>query len=170
LSITSIPWLSPFRAVYQAGPTGYGLARHAAERGLAVEVCAPGHIFRRACERIKTDKRDAAKLARLLLAGELRPVRVPTVVRARISSTRRSSRAPSALEPPGCAASSTSRAPGNAWTLRHRGWQDRLRFEDRASEVVFSDYLDAKDLVRTLRDRLDRMACRLERRACLVWV
>src|SRR5881275_2354539 len=36
----------PFRAVYEAGPTGYGLARAAAERGLDLAVCAPGHIRR----------------------------------------------------------------------------------------------------------------------------
>src|SRR5215218_3507184 len=76
-----VPYLEglegPLRAVYEAGPTGYGLARRARERGLSVEVCAPGHILKRAQDRIKTDKRDAAKLARLLLAGELRPVRVP---------------------------------------------------------------------------------------------
>jgi transposase len=46
--------------------------------GLDVRVCAPGHILKRGSDRIKTDKRDALQLARLLLAGELRPVRVPS--------------------------------------------------------------------------------------------
>jgi hypothetical protein len=52
-----LAWLetleAPFQAVYEAGPTGYGLSRRAAERGLDVQVCSPGHIARRARDRIK---------------------------------------------------------------------------------------------------------------------
>ena len=70
-----VDWLAtiapPFQAVYQAGPTGYGLARRARARGLDVAVCAPGHILKSATDRIKTDKRDALRLARLLGACEL---------------------------------------------------------------------------------------------------
>ena len=58
---------------------GYGLARAAAELGLDVRVCAPGSILRRVHERIKTDRRDAERLARLLAAGELTFVRVPSM-------------------------------------------------------------------------------------------
>ncbi len=47
-----LEWLEtldlPFQAVYEARPTGYGLSRRAAERGLDVKVCSPGHISRRA--------------------------------------------------------------------------------------------------------------------------
>ena len=46
--------------------------------------------------------------------------------------------------------------PGKPWSQQHREWLDRLRFEDRASEVVFSDYLEAQDLLLTRRDRLER--------------
>src|SRR6202789_2426514 len=66
-------------ATYEAGPMGYGLARAAAQWGLDVRVCAPGSILRRPHERIKTDRRDAERLARLLLAGELSFVRVPSI-------------------------------------------------------------------------------------------
>ena len=66
-------------AVYEAGPTGFGLARAAAARGLDVRVVSPGQIPRRPSDRIKTDRRDAARLARLLAAGELVFCRVPTV-------------------------------------------------------------------------------------------
>src|SRR3989454_10727698 len=76
-----LDWLArvtqPFRAVYEAGPTGYGLVRRAEERRLDVVVCAPGHILKNASDHIKVDKRDAARWARLLSAGELRLVRVP---------------------------------------------------------------------------------------------
>lgn len=80
-----LDWLErlqpPVRAVYEAGPSGYGLARRAAERGLDLRVCAPGHIARKPGDRVKTDKRDALRLARLLAAGDL------TVVAWRRSST-----------------------------------------------------------------------------------
>src|SRR5919106_6310497 len=66
-------------AVYEAGPTGFGLARAAAERGVEVRVCAPGLIPRKPTDRVKTDARDAERLARLLAAGELSFVRIPTV-------------------------------------------------------------------------------------------
>src|SRR2546428_10484197 len=67
-----VEWLSrvaqPFRAVYEAVPTGYGLVRRARERGLDVVVCAPGHILKNATDHIQGDKRDAVRLARLLSA------------------------------------------------------------------------------------------------------
>ena len=67
------------RAVYEAGPTGFGLARAAREIGIDVQVVAPGKIPRAAGDRVKTDKRDAERLVRLLAAGELHFAFVPTV-------------------------------------------------------------------------------------------
>src|SRR6188472_2157696 len=69
----------PLLAVYEAGPTGYGLARAAAAQGIEVRVCAPGSIPRKPGERIKTDRRDAERLVKSLLAGVLSFVRVPTI-------------------------------------------------------------------------------------------
>ena len=69
---------APVRAVYEAGPTGYGLARRGRAAGIDVRVCAPGMIARSATGRVKTDKRDAIKLARLHAAGQLVMVHVPT--------------------------------------------------------------------------------------------
>ena len=70
----------PLRAVYEAGPTGYGLVRRARAEGIEMAVCSPGNIERRPGDRIKTDKRDAIRLARLLAAGELRLVWIPSEV------------------------------------------------------------------------------------------
>ena len=67
------------RAVYEAGPTGFGLARAARERGIDVRVAAPGSIPKGSGDRVKTDRRDAIRLARLLAAGELRFAFVPSV-------------------------------------------------------------------------------------------
>lgn len=59
----------PVRAVYEAGPTGFGLARAASERGLDLRVIAPGSIPRAPGDRVKTDRRDAKRLVRLFAAG-----------------------------------------------------------------------------------------------------
>jgi len=61
-----LPWLRgverPARMVYEAGRTGYGLARRARGEGIELYVCAPGKTDRSAADRVKTDKRDAAGL------------------------------------------------------------------------------------------------------------
>lgn len=66
-----VGWLAerpgPVRAVYEAGPTGFGLYRAALEAGIAIEVCAPSKVPRAPGERVKSDRRDAE-----LLAGRLR--------------------------------------------------------------------------------------------------
>jgi transposase len=66
-------------AVYEAGPTGFGLARAARDRGIDVRVAAPGSIPKGSGDRVKTDRRDATRLARLLAAGELSFAFVPSV-------------------------------------------------------------------------------------------
>jgi transposase len=76
----TVAWLqtlpAPVRVVYEAGPTGYGLARACAWAGISCVVAAPSRI-RAATDRVKTDRRDAERLARLLRLGEVTPVRVP---------------------------------------------------------------------------------------------
>jgi hypothetical protein len=80
VALSLIEELGPgVRAVYEAGPTGFALARAAAQRGLDVRVCAPGLIPRKPSDRVKTDARDAERVARLLAAGELSFVRVPSL-------------------------------------------------------------------------------------------
>jgi transposase len=163
-----LDWLAglgrPLRAVYEAGPTGYGLARGAAERGLDLLVCAPGHIARKPGGRVKTDKRDALRLARLLAAGDLTLVVVPPVEHERVRDLVRCREDVRGdlmrvrhrigkfllrreLYFPG---------PGQAWTGRHRDWLASLRFDDRASELCFADYLHAHDVLLARRDGLDR--------------
>jgi transposase len=68
----------PTRVAYEAGPTGFGLARALLAAGIGCVVAAPGKIERPAQDRIKTDQRDAERLVRLLMIGGLHPVRVPT--------------------------------------------------------------------------------------------
>ena len=68
----------PVAAVYEAGPTGFALARVAKERGLDVRVVAPGSIPRAPGDRVKSDRRDARRLVRLFAAGELGFAFVPS--------------------------------------------------------------------------------------------
>src|SRR5437588_8034595 len=67
----------PTRVAYEAGPTGYGLARELAKRGVGCVVAAPSKIPRASGDRVKTDRRDAEHLVRLLL--DLRHVSLPPI-------------------------------------------------------------------------------------------
>lgn len=160
--LASIP--KPFQAVYEAGPTGYGLARRGRAVGLDVVVCSPGHIIKNATDRIKTDERDATRLARLLVAGELKLVRVPEVEEEQLRDLVRS-REDLRVDLMRCRHRISKFLlrrevyyphPGNAWTGRHRDWLSGLRFADRASELVLVDYLHAHDAMIARRDQLER--------------
>src|ERR1700754_3312356 len=75
--IRSLP--GPVAATYEAGPTGFGLARFLTAEGLDCLVAAPSKLQRPAGDRVKTDRRDARHLARLLHLGEIVEVTVPGV-------------------------------------------------------------------------------------------
>src|SRR2546422_4222771 len=64
---------------YEAGPCGYVLYRYLTRKGLTCLVVAPSLIPRKAGDRVKTDRRDAMTLARLLRSGDLSSIYVPTV-------------------------------------------------------------------------------------------
>jgi transposase len=74
-------WVSglpgPVLVVYEAGPTGFGLARCLNAAGVECLVAAPSRLQRPSGDRVKTDARDAEHLARLALLGQITPVRVP---------------------------------------------------------------------------------------------
>lgn len=163
-----LEWLGtlerPFQAVYEAGPTGYGLARRARERGLDVRVCAPGHIRKHPGDHIKTDRRDAERLARLLLAGELKQVRVPEpaeeqlrdLVRAREDLRVDLMRCRHRISKFLLRRELYYPHTGSAWTGLHRDWLVGLRFDDQASELTFEDMLHAHDSMLARRARLER--------------
>jgi transposase len=74
--VGSLP--APVAVAYEAGPTGFGLARALEAAGVRCVVVAPSKVERPAGDRVKTDRRDAERLARLLRIGELPAVRVPS--------------------------------------------------------------------------------------------
>jgi len=69
---------APVRVAYEAGPTGFGLARALEAAGVGCVVAAPGKIEHPAQDRVKTDRRDAERLVRLLMIGALHAVTVPS--------------------------------------------------------------------------------------------
>ena len=73
----------PTRVAYEAGPTGFGLSRALHAAGIGCVIAAPGKIERPAQDRVKTDRRDAERLVRLLMIDGLHPVRVPSTPRRR---------------------------------------------------------------------------------------
>ena len=141
----------PVRAVYEAGPTGFALAREAGARGLDLRVIAPGSIPRASGDRVKTDRRDAKRLVRLFAAGELSFSFVPSIeeerfrdlVRciddARKDLMRSRHRLSKFLLRRGL------RFPGRAWAQPHQRWLGKLHFEDALSRAVFVDYCCAID-------------------------
>ena len=151
------------RAVYEAGPTGFGLARAAREEGIDLRVTTPGLIPKRPTDRVKTDRRDAVRLARLLAAGELSFARVPTeaeeafrdVVRAREDVRGDLMRARHRLSKLLLRREIVYPGPGGAWTQAHLAWLARLGFDDTASTVTMADYLAAVHALVQRRATLD---------------
>ena len=116
--------------VYEAGPTGYGLARRARAEGIELSVCAPGRTEPRPGDRVKTDKRDAVRLARLLAAGELAIVTIPSVEREQLRDLVRCRediradlmRARHRLGKFLLRREIYWEGPGRAWSRGHRAW------------------------------------------------
>lgn len=136
----------PVAAVYEAGPTGFTLARVAEQRGLDIRVVAPGSIPRAPGDRVKTDRRDAKRLVRLFAAGELGFAFVPSeaderfrdLVRciddARKDLMRARHRLSKFLLRRG------ERFRGCAWTQTHERWLRSLSFDDALTRATFIDY------------------------------
>jgi transposase len=148
---------------YEAGPCGYELQRQLAKEGLRCLVVAPSLIPRKPGDRIKTDRRDARKLAELLRAGMLTEVCPPTpseeAVRslcraredARIDLMRARHRLSKMLLRRGL-----HFAAGKAWTDKHRAWLWSLVLDHPAEKAVLDDYLLAVDQITERLKSLDR--------------
>lgn len=134
-------------ACYEAGPTGYELSRTLRAAGMHCEVIAPSLIPTRPGDRVKTDSRDARRLAVLFRAGQLTSVRVPTppeeavrdLCRARadmvIDRTRARHRLGKFLLRHG-----RVWRDGENWTLKHHVWIRAQRFDDPALTATFGHY------------------------------
>ena len=162
-----LPWLRgierPARMVYEAGPTGYGLARRARAEGIELGVCAPSKTERPPQDRIKTDKRDAIHLARLLAAGELVLVTIPSVEREQLRDLVRCredirhdlARARHRIGGFLLRREIYYEEAAGAWTRKHRAWLTSVRFTDHASQATLADYLHAHDVLIARRDQVE---------------
>jgi len=153
----------PVRAAYEAGPTGYGLACELERRGVDCVVAAPSKIPRASGERVKTDRRDAEHLVRLLLAGKLHPVRVPgageealrDLVRAREAVRVDLMRCRHRLSKP-LLRRGIRFDDGRAWTARHRAWLAGIDLGHDAAQAALIDAVGAVDALAHRRDQLER--------------
>jgi transposase len=144
---------SEVRAAYEAGPTGYGLHRQLSAIGIECRVVAPAQIPRRANDRVKTDRRDALMLARLLRSGDLDPIWVPDeshealrgLVRARADAhadlLRDRHRLNNFLMTRGLHGPVGARMS----SARYDRWLETLHFERPAERIVFDD---SRDVIR----------------------
>jgi transposase len=151
-----VAWLAelpgPVRACYEAGPTGFGLYRSAVAAGIAMQVVAPGKTPRGPSDRVKTDRKDAELLARLLLAGSLKRVVVPA---PEVEAAREMTRAHDACRRDLMNArhrvSKMLLRHGRVypkpttWTAEHRRWLSAQQFDEPASDMVFADLLASVD-------------------------
>ena len=154
---------APTRVTYEAGPTGFGLARALTAAGVGCVVAAPGKIERPAQDKVKTDRRDAERLVRLLMVGGLHPVRVPSteeealrdLVRAREDVRGDLMRARHRMSKLLLRHEVVFEGPGSNWTVRHREWLGRLELGERAAQTTLLDYLGAIDALIVRRETLE---------------
>ena len=133
---------------YEAGPCGYTLQRQITQLGFVCEVIAPALMPRRPGDRVKTDRRDAEKLARWFRAGELTIIRIPSqeeeavrdLVRVREDvlgdRLRARHRLSKFLLRHGCIYRETK-----SWGVKHREWLRTVRFEWAALQQSFDAYV-----------------------------
>ena len=167
----TIAWLrrlpQPLRGCYEAGPTGFALYRAAEAAGLQIEVIAPSKTPRAPGDRIKTDRKDAELLARLLLAGQLKPVAVPP---SSFEAARHLARGREQVR--GDLMRCRHRVSkllllhgrvydGSGWTKTHRRWLARQRFDEPAAELAYIDCLAAVDGLVARKQALDERLSRL---------
>lgn len=156
---------APVRATYEAGPTGYGLARELAAREVECVVAAPGKIPRASGDQVKTDRRDAEHLARLLLAGKLCPVRVPgrdeealrDLVRAREDLRGDLMRARHRLSKLLLRHGIRYEGKGRHWTEPHRSWLAKLELDQLPAQATLTDYRGAIEALVHRRSELERL-------------
>lgn len=154
--------------VYEAGPCGYGLYRQLLASGHDVQVVAPSRIPKAPGERIKTDRRDALKLARLARSGDLTAVWVPDteqeamrdLTRARDDMKAQERKARQQLNAFVLRHGHHWPKGKSRWTQIHYNWLESLRFEHDWQQVVLQEYIDA---VRAATQRVNDLTTQMER-------
>lgn len=140
------------KVCYEAGPTGFVLARRLIELGVDCVICSPSKTERKPHEKIKTDKRDAVKLAKEFRNGDITPVRIPPsldeavrdVCRARTDAVDDLKRAKQRLK--SFLLRNGYRYKGKAdWGPTHMGYLRDLTMPNEALKIVIEEYILAID-------------------------
>lgn len=158
----------PVAVTYEAGPTGFGLARALSAAGIRCEVAAPSKLQRPAGDRVKTDAKDAVHLARLLRLDEVTAVTVPTadqeaardLVRAREDARGDLMRARHRLSKL-LLRHGIVYYGGDAWTAKHDRWLRQHRFTDPVTTTTFDSDYETVATTLARRNRLDKAIVRL---------
>ena len=153
----------PAKCVYESGPTGFDLQRRLAEAGVECCVGAVSKMLRPSGDRVKTDKRDAVFLARMLAVGNVVEVAVPTeameaardLARAREDCRRDLMRQRHLLSKFLLRKGIAYDSGKTAWTKAHRAWLSSLEFADACERLVLGEYLEGVRSLELRRDRLD---------------
>lgn len=163
-----LAWLrslsGPVFAVYEAGPTGFGLFRACQETGIACVVAAPSKLQRPVGEKVKTDKNDALHLARLAQLGQITAVRVPSVgeeaardlvrahedVRIVLMSARH--RVSKLLLRQGIVYDRSL----TTWTQKHQRWLLEHHFQPRSLQIAYENNCEAVLEATARRARLEK--------------
>jgi transposase len=148
---------------YEAGPCGYGIYRQLKAAGSTCMVAAPSLIPRKPGERVKTDRRDAKKLAQLLRSGELTPVWVPDekqealrdLVRAREDTQEDIIRKRNQIGKMLLRLEKRPEHGVKAWTIKYCQWLNSLAFNQAAQGIVLKEYLHALEEAEARKKRLE---------------
>ena len=159
----------PARVAYEAGPTGYGLARALTAAGIGCVVAAPGKIERPAQDKVKTDQRDAERLVRLLMINGLHAVTVPTpelealrdLVRAREDVRGDLMRARQRLSKLLLRHDVRYEDTTSRWGERHRAWLAKVDLGQPGAQATLTDYIGAVEALELRRATLESAIARL---------
>jgi len=151
---------------YEAGPTGYGIQRALQKAGYTCHVVAPSLIPVKSGNRVKTDRRDAAKLAHFLRSGDLTAITIPDEERESLrdlersrDDAKRAERVTRQQLGKFLLRRDLRYTEGINWTKKHLDWVRRLQLEDEVTQTVLDDYLltveNATERVKRLTNALE---------------
>lgn len=152
------------RVCYEAGPCGYALYWQLAEFGVECTVIAPTLVPKKAGDRVKTDRRDAEKLARCFRSGDLTAVWVPDkahealrdLVRARLAAKKDQLRARHRLSKFLLRLGRHASEGVKAWSAKYMAWLKTLKFDHAPQEAAFIDYSNEIEHARERVARLEK--------------
>lgn len=159
--------VAQLRVCYEAGPTGFGLCRRLKQAGIDCVVVAPSLVPQQAGARVKTDRRDARRLAHFLRSGDLTAVWVPDEQTEALRDLERSR--DDAKNAERVARHQLDKfllrnervfRDGRSWTMKHLAWLKQQKFDDPCKQCVMDDYVKA---VEDATERVKRLSKEIER-------